>query len=298
MSGSLDFNLALFAGPSGGHVFPALAFAEAMRKAYPGCHCHVIVPDRVSPFLQAWLLVDDVTIHTVQDCSLKSILSLKGGVHLIQSIRTIGKIRKLMGEIRPKAVVAFGSWVSIPGVIFGRLGGLPVVLHEQNVQIGRANVALAPFATRIAVTFDKSLEHLPTKKTTVVGNPIRSELTEAASKTRQPSQKKRILVLGGSQGSSFINQITLDVFRRMPPEERADIAVVHITGVGEFSAFEHAYDSLGMENEVFPYSDEMFELYRSTDLVIGRAGAGTLTESGLFGLPSILIPYPFAGRHQ
>src|SRR3989338_10472144 len=84
----------------------------------------------------------------------------------------------------------------------------------------------------------------------------------------------------------------------MPPEEREKLAVIHITGTADFPQYERAYDGLGMENEVFPFTDEIAAFFASSDLVIARAGAGTLSELFVFGLPSILIPYPYAGSHQ
>ncbi len=200
--------------------------------------------------------------------------------------------------MKPDAVVAFGTFVSVPGVILGRLKNIPAVVHEQNIELGRANRMLVPFAAKVAVSFPPTLKRLPLKKGVCVGNVLRPDMLEAVKKPVTRGKKSQILILGGSQGSSPLNQKIFKTFQLFTPEERGKLAVIHITGTTDFPIYEHAYDGLGMENEVFPFTDEMAAFFASSDLVIARAGAGTISELLLFGLPSILIPYPHAGSHQ
>ena len=203
-----------------------------------------------------------------------------------------------MDRTRPDVIVAFGTFVSFPGVILGYCKNIPTVLHEQNVELGRANRMLIPFATKVAISFPTTLEKLPKGKGVWVGNILRSEMIDAVKKRVRREGKTQILILGGSQGSSHLNHLIPQTFKLLSAEEKQKIAVVHITGVPDFPKLEHVYDDLGIENEVFSFTDEMPGFYGTSHLVIARAGAGTIAEAALFGLPSILIPYPHAGSHQ
>ncbi|MBI4549907.1 MAG: UDP-N-acetylglucosamine--N-acetylmuramyl-(pentapeptide) pyrophosphoryl-undecaprenol N-acetylglucosamine transferase [Candidatus Omnitrophica bacterium] len=290
--------LLLFAGPSGGHLFPALGFAAHTRKSRPSAQIAVVTTARVSAFLKSSALAADAEIFFLPEFPFPGNLLLKGPSFLLKLAQAFSKTSQLIRDFRPDAVVAFGSFVGFPGVILAKLKNIPTVLHEQNVVIGKANRMLIPFADKIGVSFSATLDRLPGGKGIFVGNILRPQMSETAAAPRKPHAKFQILLLGGSQGSSALNRCFFSVFRLLRPEEKYNLAVIHITGVQDFHGLEHAYDELGVENEVFPFTDEMDQFYASSDLVIARAGAGTLAELALFGLPSILIPYPHAGSHQ
>ena len=288
----------IFAGPSGGHLFPALAFAEYFRKKHSGAECALVVTPRVSSFLKTSLLAAGTKVFYLPEFPFPKSFLLKGPSFLLKLIQSFLKTNDIIRQMKPDAVVAFGTFVSVPGVILARLKNIPAVVHEQNVELGRANRMLVPFAAKVAVSFPPTLKRLPRKKGVCVGNVLRPDMLEAVKKPVIRGKKTQILVLGGSQGSSALNQKIFQTFQLLTPEERAKLAVIHITGTADFPQYEHAYDGLGIENEVFPFTDEMAAFFASTDLVIARAGAGTISELLLFGLPSILIPYPHAGSHQ
>ncbi len=299
----------LFAGPSGGHLFPALAFAQYLRKKHPKSECALVVTPRASSFLKTSLrpsgtategtpVVDGLKIFYLPEFPFPKIFLLKAPSFLLKLLQAFLKTDEIIRQMKPDAVVAFGTFVSVPGVILGRARKIPAVIHEQNIELGRANRMLVPFAAKVAVSFPTTLEKLPKNKGVWVGNVLRPEMLETARKPVTRGKKAQILILGGSQGASLLNQKIFQTFQYMSPEEREKLAVIHITGTTDFPSYEHAYDGLGMENEVFPFTDEMAAFFASSDLVIARAGAGTIWELLLFGLPSILIPYPYAGSHQ
>jgi UDP-N-acetylglucosamine--N-acetylmuramyl-(pentapeptide) pyrophosphoryl-undecaprenol N-acetylglucosamine transferase len=290
--------LLLFAGPSGGHLFPALAFAAYFRETHSSSEIAVVTTERVSAFLKSSALAGDARAFFLPEFPFPGSFSLKAPSFLLKLAQAFLKTRHVIRDFRPDAVVAFGSFVGFPGVILARLKKIPTVLHEQNVVIGKANRMLIPFADKIGVSFSATLENLPGGKGIFVGNILRPEMTVTASIPRKPHAKFQILLLGGSQGSAALNRHFFSAFRLLSSEEKKGLAVIHITGVQDFHGLEHAYDELGVENEVFPFTDEMDQFYASSDLAVARAGAGTMTELALFGLPSILIPYPHAGSHQ
>ncbi len=291
--------LLIFAGPSGGHLFPAIAFAEFFRKKYPKAETILVVTPRVSSFIKTALLVSGCKIFYLPDFPIPKSFLLKGFGFLLKLAQAFLRTAEIIKQVKPDAIVAFGTFVSFPGVILGHYKKIPTVLHEQNVDLGRANKMLIPFATKVAVSFPTTLGKFSGNKGVWTGNILRPDILGTARKhVFKEGDKFQILILGGSQGASFLNRVVLQTFQLIPAEEKQKIAVIHITGLTDFSKLEHAYNSLGIENEVFPFTDEISGFYAGSDLVVARAGAGTLAEIALFGLASILIPYPYAGSHQ
>lgn len=203
-----------------------------------------------------------------------------------------------MSSVRPDAIISFGTLMSAAGVLLGSARGIPVVLHEQNVALGKANGLLRVFARKVALSFPPTLKAVPEGKGLITGNILREEILSGPRRTSQVSAKKRLLILGGSQGASVLNRVILEVFERLSREEKEKIAVYHITGRQAFSEQEEKYRKLGIESEVFSFTDEMPRLFAAADMVIARAGAGTIAEILFYGLPSILVPYPYAASHQ
>lgn len=289
----------IFAGPSGGHLFPAVALAEFFKKRHQDTECHLVVTKRISSWLKSSILSRCEKVFYLPDFPFPRPFSLKSIPFLLKLSQAFFKTREIIRQINPDVIVAFGTFVSFPGVILGYFKKIPTVLHEQNVELGRANKILVPFATKVAVSFPITLEKLPSHKGVWVGNILRPEMFETArQRVLRKGDKLQILILGGSQGASLLNHHVLQTFKLLTAEEKQKVAVIHITGVSDFPKLEHAYDELGIENQVFAFTDEIAGCYATTDLVIARAGAGTIAEVALFGLPSILIPYPRAGSHQ
>lgn len=290
--------LALFAGPSGGHLSPALAFRDAFRKKHPEAEFAIVVPSKVPVFLRRWLDESRDPVFYVPDFPLPPVLSLKAIPFLLKLAAGFLKTHAILRKTQPDVLVAFGTFVSFPGLVLGSWSHIPSLLHEQNVRFGRANKMLIRFATQVAVTFPSTLREVPGQKGVCVGNVLRPELVRAAAKGHRGGARLQILVLGGSQGSAFLNRLVLEGFRLMSAEEKRNLAVVHITGGADFLRVKEAYEGMDMASEIMPFSDEMPSLYAESDLVLGRSGSGTLAEIAVFGLPSILIPYPHAASHQ
>ena len=205
--------------------------------------------------------------------------------------------------MRPDLSVGFGSYVSYPGMRLSVWMKIPTLIHEQNLTPGKATQWLAPHVERVAVSFDDTFEELSQGKRAVTGLPLRSDLRSSfAGKHPKPvktaAERFRILIVGGSQGASRINQLILDAFLQFSPEELKKIAVKHITGTSDLRKITEAYQKMNIQAETFAFHNRMQEIYGETDLAITRAGANTLSELSLFGVPAMVIPYPFAGAHQ
>jgi len=175
------------------------------------------------------------------------------------------------------------------------------MLHEQNALPGRANRLLGRWVRRVAVGFKDAVRFFPPGKTVWTGNPLRpfdvSILRDKAHlDLGLDPLRSTVLVFGGSQGSRAINGHAPDVFSDIP--DGVDVQVIHITGKNDFSSVRDRYRALGVTALVREYIDHIAGAYAAADLVVGRSGAGTVTELGLLGVPAVLIPYPGAGDHQ
>lgn len=280
-------------GGTGGHIFPALALAEAFRARDPKMEILFIgtakgleqklVPERGYPI------------------KLIPVKRLKGE-YWTDRIRTVTGIPKaLFGSARlikgfqPDLVVGVGGYSSGPVVLMAKLMGKKTVLQEQNSVAGITNRILGRFADRVFTHFPESNRFFK-KPVFCLGNPVRPDFLEQFAKTEKRGLLFTVLVVGGSQGAKRLNEAVTGALR---PDFRDRIRFIHQTGENDFRSVAEAYHQGGFKAEVFPFSNKMGEYFKEADLVIARAGAMTITELAVSGRPSILVPYPFAAdNHQ
>lgn len=292
--------IAIFAGPSGGHLFPALAYAEALCERFPDSERYLISSRRAEKFasnFEPGLFKD---IFYLREFPFPSGLSLKSLRFLVEFPLAFMESSRILNKIKPDLCAGFGSFVSYPGMRLAAWRKIPNFIHEQNVVPGKATAMLAPHADWVALTFENTFEKRRLARVDTVGLPIRLLLRRAAggSPTKNASGRFRILVVGGSQGSHGLNQKILDAFSRFSPEEKKNLAVTHITGKSDFEWVENTYRKNEVQAEVHAFHSKMHELYGQVDMAITRAGANTLFELALFGIPAVVVPYPYAGGHQ
>lgn len=198
----------------------------------------------------------------------------------------------LLAIIRPRLVVGAGSFVELPVAVAAWIWRVPVLIHQQDLRPGLANRLTAPFVTKISVVFPPSMKFFLGKKTVAASNSLRQEIftsSDAAARDffKLESGLPVILVLGGSTGALVLNEQIKNIL----PDLLAVAQVIHVTGRGKKSDFEHprykAYDFLGKE---------IFDALAVADIVVSRAGLGSLTELSHFGSPTILAP--MRGTHQ
>ena len=311
--------LLITGGGTGGHVTPALATIEAVRARAPGT-------DWMPKFLyvgskhgveQGLAEAAGIPFVGVESGKLRRAVSVRGLLtvkNLADALRVPVGIWQAMGEVRkfrPDAVLATGGYVSVPTVIAAGLLGRPVLIHEQTVQIGLANKIAARFATRIALTFADAAQELPESlrsKTFVTGNPVRPVIfggdkdrtIERFGFDTSDNSLPTVYVTGGALGAKSINQAVVDCL----PGLLESCRIVHQCGRqdGEKMAAVKSTlpPNLARRYWVVPFvGDEIADIFALCDLIVGRSGAGTVTEAAAVGKPALFIPLvPTGGDEQ
>jgi len=192
----------------------------------------------------------------------------------------------LLLKIKPKVILSFGGFSSFPVIFWGFIFGIPVVLHEQTVEAGRAAIASAFFARKIALGRRESQKYFPKQKTVITGNPISQGILSVKPKMTL-GNTKTILVMGGSRGSEFINE---EIFKIIP-KLLTKYKIIHITGERDFEKYKN-YQNKNYQVVSFVDPREMPAYYKEADLVIARSGANTVSEILYLKLPTIFIPLP------
>lgn len=276
----------IMAAGTGGHVFPGLALASELRARghEPGwLGTPQGMEQRVVP--KAGIPLFAIDFKGLRSNGLKRWLLAPFAL-----LKAMTQAVSIMRQQRPALVIGMGGFVSGPGGLAARLLGIPLIIHEQNAVPGLANRLLARFAVRVVQAFPDSFVDNP--KVQTLGNPLRQEILalDGQRAGRAASNPLRILVIGGSLGAQALNeQVPAAV-----AESGLAFAIRHQTGRGKQEATQANYRTAGVEAQVFEFIEDMAEAYGWADLIICRAGALTLAELTLVGLPAILVPYPYA----
>jgi UDP-N-acetylglucosamine--N-acetylmuramyl-(pentapeptide) pyrophosphoryl-undecaprenol N-acetylglucosamine transferase len=286
-------------GGTGGHVTPALALAE--RIAARG--------DDV------WLLGSAHGLETrlVPEAGFELValpsrqVMGQGALARVRSVLAISRACleawRLLRARRSEIVVSVGGYASVPAVLAAAALRLPLALVEPNARPGRANRLAARVASRIFVQFDEAARALSRRagdaRVSAPGIPLREALVRAfadAPPRRTPAAPFRILVFGGSQGARQLNEAMMQAAPHLDP---ARVRIFHQTGEADRERVAAAWAAAGIEAEVVAFEPDMPRRYREADLAVCRAGALTVAELAMAGLPSLLVPYPYAADdHQ
>lgn len=297
----------VFTGPTGGHFFPALAFLEAFKKRHPQARMMLVTGFRGSALVEKAKHQLDIEFGFIPDFPLprlKPDFLIRFPIFLVKLLRGFLKSARILKTFKPDLCLGFGSYAAFPGIMLARFRKVPTLIHEQNIRMGRANAWLSRYANRVALSFREPLPDADVPFSVVTGYPLRHSLIKESGEKRyrdrvlSPDSPLKILLVGGSQGSRFMNRLWTEIILSLSREEKSKIAVFHITGEGDFKKFKQMYPSEGIEAEVFSFYNRMEELYSQADIAITRSGAGTLFELALFGVPAVVIPFPHADGHQ
>lgn len=299
-----ELRVMIASGGTGGHVYPALAIAEALVE-----QC----PEAALSFVGS---VDGFERPLVAESNLKwaSYDEVRAGpLHGVGLVRTIGSVFQLaagtaqafglMLRRKPAVILQTGGWVGLPVALAAWVMRIPMMIYLPDIEPGLTIQVLKRFARRVALTLAESKVYFPTNETVVTGYPLRQVMLKA---TREAAVKhfgldadrKTLLVFGGSRGSRAINNALLDV---TPQLLASGIQVIHVTGTLDWADIEARLKTMGDLSgyHAFPYlHHEMGLAMAGADLVVSRSGASVLGEFPYFALPSILIPYPHAWRYQ
>ncbi|MBI4793164.1 MAG: undecaprenyldiphospho-muramoylpentapeptide beta-N-acetylglucosaminyltransferase [Deltaproteobacteria bacterium] len=295
--GNREIRLMVSGGGTGGHLFPGVAVAEAMLARHPAGKVLFVGTGRHTDAR--------VLANRLFQTAAISAMGLKGKnvvqrlAALVQLPLSVVSALRLMRSFRPRLVLGVGGYVTGPVLLAARLLKIPTAIHEQNSVPGMANRKLGRFVDRVFLSIPGSEEFFDQAKCVLTGNPLRQELMAAAAKKREGNAAPVLLVLGGSLGAHRVNTLMTGAMEILRPLLPAEALIIHQTGRDDEQAVAARYAELGVRAEVGAFFDNMADLYSRADLVVSRAGATTLAEITAFGLPMILIPYPFAADdHQ
>ncbi len=292
--------LEVYAGPTGGHIFPAQSFSEGFRKRFPDARIDLVTCHRAKP------LIDKMPPGIFGSVTYLPEFGFPGGFSW-KTLKPFFLFPYLFLQAffflkrkDPDLCVGFGSFVSYPGMRMASWLKIPTLIHEQNRVPGKATHWLVPHMDCVVESFEGTRFLQKPKVLHTVGLPLRSFIVEAAVRAREGSTPRpfTLLVIGGSQGAQGLNKAVTDALAALSDEERSKIAVIHITGKRDQAWVAKCYQSLALSSEVHSFYSAMDKLFCKIDLAISRAGANTLFELAAFGVPALVIPYPHAGGHQ
>ncbi|ACY17777.1 UDP-N-acetylglucosamine--N-acetylmuramyl- (pentapeptide) pyrophosphoryl-undecaprenol N- acetylglucosamine transferase [Haliangium ochraceum DSM 14365] len=321
-------------GGTGGHLFPGVAVAEALRARAPEAEIHFVgtergIEARVLPEL-GWPL------SFIEVSGLKTV-GIGGAVRGLARIpRAMMQSRALLRELAPEVVLGVGGYASGPVVLAARMQGLPTAILEQNSIPGLTNRILGRVVDAVFLSFASSERFFPARRVIASGNPIRQALLRtlgevAAASPAAPeatgagsasgadasasgadgaggasgagdivdaSEIVRVLVFGGSQGARALNEL-VPAAAALLAARGLRCSIEHQTGAAELEATQARYAEAGLDARCSAFIRDMATAYRGADIVVARAGATTVAELGIVGRPAVLIPYPYAAdNHQ
>lgn len=287
----MAFRLVVACGGTGGHSFPGLAVASELASRGHDVSVWMSGRDVESSVLKGW--TGQVFATGAKQLSAKNIFG---------NIRAFMRCRSELKRMKPDAMLAMGSYSSLPPVIAAARRKVPVVLHEANTVPGRAIDFLSNFARAIATSFDKTAEYFPGKEVVLTGLPVRRDIAGQPPLDGVPDGAFRVFITGGSQGAHRVNELAskaIVMLNRNLASLGRKLYVIHQTGVKDEAAVAQTYASAGVDARVNAFEHEMGRAFATADVVISRAGASTCFELALTGKPAFLIPLPTAMRdHQ
>ncbi len=285
--------LVVAGGGTGGHFFPSLALLKEARERKIDT-LYVGSLRGIEKSLEAQIPGEKVFLE---------VYPLRG-VGVRDRLKAVKSFVKASLEIRKHAgnassAIIFGGYASVPTALYALFRGIPLYIHEQNSVPSMTNRTFSLFAKKVFITFEYTRRYFKGKHVIKTGLPVRKELIE----TKMDKEKARealgidpsppvILFMGGSQGARFINNLAVDFARK------TGVKTILLSGTQDHDRIREL--AKGVENLfIYPFRTDMGIIYSSTDIAVCRAGAGTLTELSLFGVPAVMIPYPYAaGDHQ
>lgn len=286
-------NILIAVGSTGGHYFPGIALAEKIRELRPDVNVFFAGEKKIRN-LEIWKAkAFEFSVIPVLTRRRKCLLMI---TYLIIAVFVLLRSIMLLVRKRINLIVCMGSYATVFIGIAGLLTKKNVILHEQNFIPGLANKLLNRLGIPAAISFPDTQRFL--KKTVFTGLPVRKEFFDTDKNFEMyglSPERFTILVLGGSQGARFINQIIYDCIELLDPEK---YQIIHIIGKNDYDSVRAAYNGKKIVRYLKDFTYEIPRLMNLADIAIARAGAGTIAELSLKGIPSILIPYPFGGGHQ
>jgi len=300
-----NVHLAIASGGTGGHFFPTLAIAREFRRQ--GGEVTLLVAGHHSREQ-----LEIAKEHELPACEVRAVrlpgtplATLTFGPRFLASVLTA---RRQLKQLRPDLVLGMGSFASVPASLAAASRRIPLVLHEGNAQVGRANRFLSRWSRALATSLPLLPGAAPGRPHTRTGMPLRDSIIQGAGREAPvdgfhrdlglETGKPVLLVFGGSQGARSINELMTRTAALLG-DDAGRFQVIHLTGSEENDAIVDAYADAGLQASVRKADHRIENCYLAADLVLCRGGASTISELALFGKPAILIPLPSAAEdHQ
>ena len=292
-------NILLSGGGTGGHIYPAIAIADELKKRYPNAKfLFVGASDRMEmeKVPQAGYKIKGLNISGIQRS-----LSTKNLAFPFKLIQSLYRANKIINKFQPKVVIGTGGFASGPTLFMANKKKIPSIIQEQNSFPGITNKLLAKKVQKICVAYDRLEDFFPKEKIIKTGNPVRQDLLEISDKRKEAinffkldKNKKTLVVLGGSLGARVINQTIEKYLNNILAN---DVQIIWQTGKLYINEYKKYNKTEGVH--VYEFIQKMDLLYAVSDILISRAGAGTISELCIVGKPVIFIPSPnVAEDHQ
>jgi UDP-N-acetylglucosamine--N-acetylmuramyl-(pentapeptide) pyrophosphoryl-undecaprenol N-acetylglucosamine transferase len=293
----------LTGGGTGGHIYPALAIARAVREKHPDVEIGYIGTDNG---LESKIVPKEegIQFFTVEIQGFRRSLSWENVNTVRKFIRAVSKSKEYIKKFQPDVVVGTGGYVSGPAVFAAHQLNIPTMIHEQNAVLGLTTKFLSRFADVVAVSLEDTSKQLTSaKKVVYTGNPRATEVIRADRQKGRESlgiaeNVPVVLIFGGSRGAKAINQAVLSMLPKL--SSLPGVRFVYVTGEVHYQDITSKINGSKYPNlDIRPFVYNMPDVLATTDLVVARAGASTLAELTALGLPSILIPSPYVtNNHQ
>jgi UDP-N-acetylglucosamine--N-acetylmuramyl-(pentapeptide) pyrophosphoryl-undecaprenol N-acetylglucosamine transferase len=280
----------LAGGGTGGHVIPAIAIAQQLKRVYRAEVLFIGTPRGIENRLVPGAGFE---LRLMQVGALKNVSLATRARTFLDLPRAVLKARKILLEFHPEVVIGVGGYASGPAMLAAILSGVPTMAFEPNAVPGFANRVVAPFVKQAAVHFPETGKYF--KHYELTGVPVRAAFFESASEL---SASPSLLIFGGSQGAHAINEVAMasaaELIARIP-----SLRIIHQTGERDFDEVQAAYWKLGKAVSVSKFIDDMPNAFARASLLICRSGASTVAEVTAAGKPAIFVPLPTAADdHQ
>lgn len=294
-------------GGTGGHIFPAISIAQAIRVQYPECEILFVGAEgkmEMTRVPQAGFNIKALPVRGLDRKHLWRNISV-----LRKLLKSLKMAKRIILDFKPQAVVGVGGYASLPTLLTAQNMGIPTVIQEQNSFAGKANKRLADRAAYIAVAYEGMERFFPADKVRLTGNPVRPVIEEGKLPEREEAARLMgiedtslpiLLSVGGSLGAKTLND---SIAAGLEQIAAAGVALIWQTGKGYYEEAKSHYEALPEPLRknivVLPFVEHMDWAYGAADLMISRSGASTVSEIEILGMPAILVPSPnVAEDHQ
>lgn len=289
-------------GGTGGHIFPAIAIANALKKRLP--NAEILFVGAKDKMEMEKVPAAGYKIEGLWISGLQRKLTFANFLFPFKLISSMFRAKKIIKEFKPDVVIGVGGFASGPTLKMAVSAGVPALIQEQNSYPGITNIMLSKKVNRICVAYDGMEKYFPKDKIVMTGNPVRQDIISLEGKKERGlgffglnPDKKILLIIGGSLGARSINESIQDGLREF---RKKGIQVIWQTGKTYYSIAEEAVKEFAPDNiKAYDFVTKMDYAYAVADLVVSRAGASSVSELCLVKKPAILVPYPFAAEdHQ